>query len=405
MALKKGFLRPTIVASTATVQLGVALGTVSSFLLYYFFYYFRELVRILTGYFTQTLLVELTPQENFYYNLFYGSIAGVLGFYVFAHFVLSVSIERKSGRRRIRQRQILNDLSFVGWTFLSSFVRFTSLLGIFFLALPLQFDINFLTEFPLLLILIPVVLFLNAWTLIVKHFGGKAYRWFLCATVYLSVSSLIYANVSPIDYQRINQKMRVYGGEWAHGITVPQSESQEVFRTRPLLAFDVYLNNDSAQLPRPVLHWAFVRKEIGLDEMQDYVTQKQVSMDSMDRSRLKAILRIDERMPLAVVDQLKLALRKAGVLQINHSTGAKHSKYPSYHPSYRNLGISQRLLPYHPAFEAFLDSAKRLDPARYRIRLVDSDVYRVLDWKKSNRGGAIRRRIPGVPQRHVTTSG
>ena len=275
MALKKGFLRPTIVASAATVQLGVALGTVFSFLLYYFFYYFREIIRILTGYFTHTLLVELTPQENFYYNLFYGSIAAVLGFYAFAHFVLSASVERKNGRRRIRQRQILNDLSFVGWTFLCGFVRFTSLLGIFFLSLPLGFDINFLAEFPLLLILIPVVLFLNAWTLIVKTFGGKAYCWFLYTTAYLSLLSIIYANTNSIDYQQINQEMRVYGGEWAHEISVPKSESQEVFQTRPLLAFDVYLNNDidcwqqpgncadlEEKYPRNVLEWTPEEKRL-----------------------------------------------------------------------------------------------------------------------------------------------
>ena len=112
MALKKGFLWPTIVASTATVQLGVALGTVSSFLLYYFFYHFREAIR--------------------------------------------------------------------------------------------QFDINFLAEFPLLLVLIPVVLFLNAWTLTVKAFGGKAYRWFLYTTVYLSLLNVVYANINSIDYQQVN---------------------------------------------------------------------------------------------------------------------------------------------------------------------------------------------------------
>ena len=235
MALSKGFLSPPVAASAALIQLGVALGTVFSFLLYYFFYYFRETIRTLTGYFTHTLLVELTPQENFYYNLFYGSIAAVLGFYVFAHFVLSGSVDRKNGRRRVRQRQILNDLSFVGWTFFNGFARFTSLLGIWFLTLPLQFDLNFLIEFPLLLILIPVVLYLNAWTLIVKHFGRKAYRWFLYTTGYLLVLSLIYANVSPIDYQRINQEMRVYGGEWTHGITVPQSESQEVFSNQTVV--------------------------------------------------------------------------------------------------------------------------------------------------------------------------
>ena len=384
MALSKGFLRPPVAASIAQIQLGVALGSVFSFLLYYFFYYFRETVRILTGYFTHTLLVELTPQENFYYNLFYGSVAAILGFYGFAHFVLSVSIERKSGRRRIRQRQILNDLSFVGWTFLSGFVRFTSLLGILFLALPLQFDINFLTEFSLLLILIPVVLYLNAWTLMVKHFGRKAYRWFLYTTVYLSVLSLVYANINSIDYQQINQGIKVYGGEWAHGITVPQSESHQMFRTRLWSAINIYLNNDSAQSSL-VLEYDFVRKKINLNEVQSYVAQKRVLLDSLDRDRLEAILRIDERVPLSVVNRLKLALRKAGVIHINYSTGAKHSKYPAYHPSFYYLGISTEMPPYYPAFDAFLDSAEQLDPTKYRVRLVESTMYRVLALQKTNR--------------------
>ncbi len=385
MALNKEFLWPTIDANTAMILLGVALGTVSSFLLYYFFYYSRETIRILTGYFTHTLLVALTPQENFYYNLFYGSIAAVLGFYVFAHFVLSVSIKRKSGRRRIRQRQILNDLSFAGWTFLSGFVRFTSLLGIWFLTIPLQFDINFLTEFPLLLVLIPAALFLNAWTLIVKTFGGKAYRWFLYTTVYVSILSLAYANVSPIDYQQINQKMKVYGGEWANGITVPQSERYEALQTSPWLAINIYLNNDSTQSSDLVLDYDFVRNKIDLNEVQSYVAQKRVLLDRLDRDRLEAILRIDKRVPLSVVNQLKQALRKAGVIHINYSTGAKHSKYPAYHPSFHYSGISGELPPYYLAFEAFLDSAEQLDPTKYRIRLVESNMYRVLAGKKTNR--------------------
>ncbi|MGB3852770.1 MAG: hypothetical protein WA958_22590 [Tunicatimonas sp.] len=384
MALNKGFLRPTTNTSTAMILLGVALGTVSSFLLYYFFYYFRETIRILTGYFTHTLLVALTPQENFYYNLFYGAIAAVLGFYVFAHFVLSVSVERKNGRRRIRQRQIINDLSFVGWTFMIGFARFTSLLGIWFLTTPLQFDINFLAEFPLLLVLIPVVLFLNAWTLIIKTFGGKAYRWFLYTTVYLSVLSLGYANINPINYQQINQKMKAYGGEWANGITVPQSESHEVLRARSWLAINIYVSNDSTQSSL-VLDYDYVRKKIDLNEVQSYVAQKRALLDSLDRDRSEAILRIDKRVPLSVINQLKQALRKAGVTRINYSTGAKHSKYPAYHPSFHYLGISMEMPPYYQAFSNFLDSAEQLDPTRYRVRLVASDMYRVLTWKKANR--------------------
>ena len=385
MALTKGFLRPNIAASSTKIQLGVAIGTVSSLLLYFFFYYFRESLRILTGYFTHTLLVELTPRENFYYNLFYGSIAAVLGFYAFAHFVLSTSVTRENARQRIRQRQILNDLSFVGWTFLSGFTRFTSLLGIFFLSLPLQFDINFLDEFSLLLILIPVVLYLNAWTLIVKTFGRQAYRWFLYATAYLSVLSVGYANINFIDYQQVDQNTKAYGGEWAHDIMVPPSESHEMFQMRSSLAMDIYLDGDSAHLLTPILHWDFARNEIELSQVKTYVAQEQFRLDSSERDRLEAVLRIDQRVPLSVVNQLKQELRMAGVTRMNYSTGVKHTKYPTYYPLYHYLGIPQRLPPYYPVLDVFLDSAERLDPSKYRVRLVESDMYRLLTLKKMNR--------------------
>ncbi len=78
MALRKGFLRPDTSVGLANIQLGVALGTVFSLLLYLLFYCFRESIRILAGYFTHTLFVELIPRENFYYNLFCGPIVVVL---------------------------------------------------------------------------------------------------------------------------------------------------------------------------------------------------------------------------------------------------------------------------------------------------------------------------------------
>ena len=144
--------------------------------------------------------------------------------------------------------------------------------------------------------------------------------------MYLSVLSLGYANINSIDYQQINQRMKEYGGEWAQGITVPQSESHEVFRTSPWLAITIYLNNDSTQSSDLVLDYDFARNKIGLNEVQSYVAQKRVLLDSLDRDRLEAILRIDKRVPLSVVNQLKQTLRKAGVLQINYSTGAKHPR-------------------------------------------------------------------------------
>ena len=384
MALTKGFLRPTKIGNPDVVKTGIVLGTGFSFFLYYLFYYFRETVRVLTGYFDSNILVVLTPQENFYYNLFYGSIAAIIGFYVFTHFVVSNSLDRIKPRRKVRQRQILSDQAFVSWTFLSAFSRFTAVIGIFYLAMPLQFDIDFLREFWLLLVLIPVVLFLNGWTIIVKTFGRRAYRWFLYTTLYVAGLSLSYASVNSFDYQRINHAISTYGGDKAFGITVPRSQSQELLRRRSLTV-DLYMLNDSVDSMSPVLYWDDATTKIRIDEIADYVEQERSTLHESERARLVANLHIDGRVALRWVNRLKQALRKTGLSNIHYATAAKHSKYPSYYPLFENWGIPQTLFMYYPKFEAFLDSAERLNPGRYRLKIPESAMYRIPDYTSSNR--------------------
>ena len=384
MALTRGFLRPLSIGSKDVVRTGIVVGTVFSFFLYYLFYYFRETIRVLTGYFGDGLLIELTPQENFYYNLFYGSIAAIIGFYVFTHFVLSNSLDRKNIRRRVRQRHILNDQAFVSWTFLSAFSRFTSLIGIWFLILPMQFDINFLDEFPLLLILIPIVLFLNGWTIIVKTFGRKAYRWFLYATLYVSVLSVGYASINSLDYRQINRKVKVYSGDLTYGITVPRSQSQELLQHRGFI-IDVYVLNDSTGSSEPIIYWNNANTKIDLDEVNDYVAQARSAWHPLVQHRLIANLHIDKRVPLQQVNTLKQALRRAGLNTTQYATAAKHSKYPSYYPWFRYWGISQSLPPYYPEFEAFLDSAESLNLSNYRLKISESAMYRIPAYQVSNR--------------------
>lgn len=382
MALTKGFLRPLRIGSPGVVKTGIVLGTGFSFLLYYLFYYFRETVRVLTGYFDNNILVVLTPRENFYYNLFYGSIAAIIGFYVFTHFVVSNSLDRTNTRRRVRQRQVLNDQAFVSWTFLSAFSRFTAVVGIFYLAMPLQFDIDFLHEFWFLFVLIPVVLFLNGWTIIVKTFGREAYRWFFYTAGYIGILSVSYASINSLNYQRINRTLSMDGRKGANGITVPRSQSQELLQRRSLVV-DVYLRSDPDDLSLSFFYW----NEVGIDlaEMDDYVAQWQSRLQTSERDRFTINMHIDKQVTLRSVNKLKEALRRAGLPRVHHSTAAKYSKYPTYYPAFKYWGIAQSLPPYYPEFEAFLDSAERLPLADYRVNVPASPMYRIPDFAASNR--------------------
>ncbi len=106
--------------------------------------------------------------------------------------------------------------------------------------MPLQFDIDFLDEFPLLLVLIPIVLFLNGWMIIAKTFGREAYRWLLYVALYIGVLTVSYASINSLDVQQINRKVKVYGGEGAYGINVPRSQSQEMLRRRGCIVDYIY---------------------------------------------------------------------------------------------------------------------------------------------------------------------
>lgn len=157
-----------------------------------------------------------------------------------------------------------------------------------------------------------------------------------------------------------------------------------MIRIRKSLTTDIYLAYDSAHATHPVLYFEWGDSTY-LKNIQDFLVQKRFRIDSIDQFRLTANLHLDERVPLSVINALRQELRKANVTNVYYSTGARQTKYPSHYPEYRRRGISQQLPSYHSAFAAFLDSAERLDPARYQVRLVESDMYRLLDLRKTNR--------------------
>ena len=139
MTLRKGFLKPQPIIDPSLVGAGVVLGTLLSFGLYGFFYYFREAITLLVSQFGGGTLIE-SPQENFFYNHFYGSIAAILGLHFIVKFVVENSIRHQHKKAKRRQRHILNEQAFISWTFLHGFGRWLSIVGLWYLILPLQFD-------------------------------------------------------------------------------------------------------------------------------------------------------------------------------------------------------------------------------------------------------------------------
>lgn len=386
MALSKRFLRPRTIISAHLLVPGILLGVSFSFALYSFFSYFREILRILSGLLGGRLLVVLTPQENFYYNLFYGSIAAIIGFYVFTKFAIENSIDHNDKKKKRRQRHILSEHGFFMWSFLLAFTRWTSLLGIWFIIFPMQYDIDFLHDFPMLLILIPLALFLNLWPNIFRTLGNKAYRWLSYAFLSVAALSFVYAHLNFVDYQGINSRLKAQSIEEVYNLRVPLTESHQRLMGRRSWMFDIYMVNDTSDVLPPLLFWNHINTKLSLYEIPAYLEQEMRSGFRSEQARLTANLHIDKEVKLKHVNRLKQMLRKARVGNIQYSSGVKGSRYPAHYLPFTYLGIQQKLYPaFYPEFEAFLDSAEQLDFSRYTLKLPASVMYRNPEINQYNR--------------------
>lgn len=120
----------------------------------------KEVFRVFNSQYGAKILIQLNESEQFKYNLFYASIASALGFAFSSKYVLGNLSRNQTPKRRLYFKKAINDGALSSWFFLSWFGKLGVLLGTFYMMFPFQYDIDFLKEFPHLLILLPLVLFL-----------------------------------------------------------------------------------------------------------------------------------------------------------------------------------------------------------------------------------------------------
>lgn len=216
MTIEKGFLRRRGVISRQRLISGIILWITYSYILYAFFYLFREAFRILASGFGEQLLLVLDKKENFIYNLFYASIASSLGYIFSLKFVLRNSIVGQSRRSKFFIRRTINDGGFFAWSFLLWFVKLVGILGIWHLTSPLQFDINFLKEFPLLLFILPIIIYLSTWPSLRMFLGQMSLNWFIISFGIFAIMSCVFAFKDFLDVEKINHNLQKKSVEYSY---------------------------------------------------------------------------------------------------------------------------------------------------------------------------------------------
>jgi len=385
MTISKGFLNRKHELNANNLIGALLLWTLVAYIFYAFFQVYREAFRFFMGHLGDQTLLILTPHENYIYNLFYAAIASAIGYSFALRFTLQNSLYGHDSRAKSLIRRTLNIEGFYTWSFLFWFGKLGSIIGIWYMTYAMQFDLDLIKEFPIMLLTIPLILFYSSWPNFSRVVRTKKAWWFIRLTAIFMIMSFCFAFKNFLDYKKINENYLSRSIEHVFDLKVPKSQSHQKISRRSI-SIDVYIVRDTLDSEEPVIFFDNIYNRIYLQDIQKAVVLEKDKVSTWQQHQLTANLHIDERISLGRIKLILNELRRAGLSIIQYSTGRKYSQYPPDYPLFKYSGIQKKLLPiYYPELENFLDSAEQIDLAGKAVKFGESLMYRNGSLKKFNR--------------------
>lgn len=340
----------------------------------------KEALRVGNSQYGGQIIVQLTESEQFIYNLFYASLASALGFVFSSKYVLSNLSRNQTPKRRLYFKKAINDGGFASWSFLSWFGKLGALLGIFYMMFPFQYDIDFLKECPLFLILLPLVLFLSSWTGLRMALGRNSLQTLLLFSLIFGLMSLALSFKDFIDVDSLNESLKRNNLSYPYRLKIPKSRGYELVRNpnkSSLAPIPIYVAKNIEKTEDYKILVGDTKEQVSGNNLIRWLQKERSIFDPAEADRMNLKLYIEESAPMSFVDSLKWKLRTNHFLHINFMVGVKNSKYPSSSPLFKNLGISQWMFPYVAELDSFLYVAEELDFTQKKIIVGKSDSYRL----------------------------
>lgn len=210
--LKKGFLKPEISIKKigkGKFWTGIIIGVLFAFVLSYFFNYSREALRTLT-FITDNDPYILTDKKFRLYDLFFAAFATSLGF------GFTIVYWLRGGNPYIRKRYLKTFAISNSWliTFVALMIvaRFGSILPIILYGhRATEGLLDFIDDFWLLLVLIPIYVFFAHWNTIRMIF--KARKWVLVSIVFYAITTFYLYKTTNVDRDILNEIYNVRNKE------------------------------------------------------------------------------------------------------------------------------------------------------------------------------------------------
>jgi hypothetical protein len=385
MTINKGFLSRKDELRPRYLFSGFLIWVLCAYIMYAFFQVFRETIRFLTAHLGDEVLLVLSPTENYFYNLFFASIASALGYSIAQRFVLQNSSYIHNASTKSLIRRAITKEGFHTWSFMLWFGKLGSLLGISYWISAFQYELDIISEFPLFLILLPLVLFYSSWPNISRLFKEKKGWLFVSLTCIFLVLSFGFSFKNFLNHEKINNNLLKRSIEQTFDLQIPLSQSFEK-KLRRSFTLEIYIVMDTTTSDTPLIFFQQITKNVKISNIPMAVNLEREKLSKYEYGQLQANLHIDARIKMQYIKPILEELRKANLRWIQYSTARKYSRYPSDYPYFKQFGIQRVLFPgYYPEFEEFLDSAEQINLKGKAFKLSESYMYRNAQLKNKHR--------------------
>ncbi len=180
---------------------GVAAGLISAVVLSLFFHHGRESYRLITSMSPDLLIFNEIELQ--FFDFFFSLLASVLGLSI-AIWIWMQNNNHHRKKDRIFKRLTATNILLLFWVILLVVSRFGSTLTILLYAsYGYDDDLNLYEGFWILFILLPMVIFLNAWFTV--RLVYKVGKWMLTSLVFTIATAFVLFFITTVDQEKLNQ--------------------------------------------------------------------------------------------------------------------------------------------------------------------------------------------------------
>lgn len=382
MSLTKGFLRFSHpVLKRQWVITGILLGIGLSLPIYAFCIKLQEALRIMTLISVDDLLT-LSPAETLFYHSFYAVISSVIGCSFALKFILENSRYQPRSKLRLKMAWAIHDQSYFTWHTINWMGKTFMITGIWFITVPLHFDISFFDEFWYFFLCLPVVWFLSLWLTIRRMFIKQSIRWMGLAVLLISIDSFLLTRLDLGKPDNIDQLLQNNTIQHNYRINPPSTLTFSSFNRMGIELYVGYNRNDKSGVVKLIKD---NRTEIDLREVHLYLLEEMDRYADYERSRPTVTLLVDSTVKMHTVHLLLQAMERTDIEHVRYQTNPVYGKYPADYPLYKYLGI-QRTVPRSCDCEIdMIDSIRSKDITASQLSFPDTYCYRMANLTKFNR--------------------